>query len=503
MNILQKPLIENYILEVIARSISVKKECSELLVTDFVSEHPKNLLITIKSICDYLERISYVLYDAINWKTDLEEDIIETETLLQFIDYLIKELGSHIRYAYGARTLKLPWHIINSLESFVDQLLPGTNIMLGPQWKYNYSILPVDLYEIYYNSLYEFQDYTPNIELEQILKSLPKPFHLVSFPSIEKENVLLHCLIGHEIGHLYTKDYVSREKQKIFLETIRPYIEKISTNKVRSRSPEETPDLFFKQQLQKQIQFDLNSVISYWRKGLEEIIADIVGVLLFGPAVLFSTLEIACQHELDIIPSPESKFYPPWRMRLREILNILEDSENKFFPLPNNYQFSEKTKESMLSTYNSIKELTLNTSDQEAISQNEIRKISYNEIKKEINKATTVFKKKLKEKNILKAKKLYEHLPELIERIDNGIPPNEYEIQIDKRKPATIVEIINASWFHKISWTKNIFNKSGKIKKNIFIKKDKMNRLTLKAIEYSHLELKYRKNFGKISKFRP
>ena len=178
MNLVHKTLIENYILEVISRSESVKRECDELLASDFASESPRNLLKTIKKCCDYLKKVIYVLYNDIDWESHTQKEINETELLLKFIDYLIRELGSHIRYAYGAKTLKLPWQIINSLGSFIDKLRPGTNIMLGPQWKYNYSILPVDLYEIYYNALYEFQDFVPNIPLEQVLNSLQTPFYI-------------------------------------------------------------------------------------------------------------------------------------------------------------------------------------------------------------------------------------------------------------------------------------------------------------------------------------
>jgi len=60
------------------------------------------------------------------------------------------------------------------------------------------------------------------------------------------------------------------------------------------------------------------------------------------------------------------------------------------------------------------------------------------------------------------------------------------------------VEIINAAWFHKISWEDDIFDKKGFFNDKICKKRDIMNRLTLKAIEYADLEKGFRDYYAKL-----
>lgn len=498
----QKPLVESYLLEISSRSREVKKKCRELLTLEFASKSPKFLLDTLIKCCNFLENASCVLYNSIDWKLESKNDISDTLTLLKYIDFLIKVFSSHLRYSSGAKTLNLPWGIIDSFEKFVEKLLPGTTIMFRPQWKYNYSIVTSDLHDIYYNSLYEFQDFIPEISLEnKVLDSLPKPFHIVSFPSLEKDNILLHCLIGHEIGHLFARRYFSKEIQNKFIKEIQKEVIEITKRKTSARFPGQK-GLFFNQILQREIQKELKLAFRYWKRGLEEILSDIIGTLLFGPAVLFSSLEIALQDDYDAIPQENTGYYPPWRMRLREILRVIESPRRRFFPLHKNSSFSQAIKITVSKRYNLIKKITKIESDLIAISHDEIMKISYREIKKNINEARKDFEDKLK-KEILKPKDLYNRLPELIERIDIGIPPNAYEGKIDKGKPASIVRIINASWFHKISWNIDIFDKKGKISEQAIHHKNKMNRLTSKAIEYSNIEFEYQNKLNTSEKVKP
>ncbi|GBD93150.1 hypothetical protein BMS3Abin05_00733 [bacterium BMS3Abin05] len=87
----------------------------------------------------------------------------------------------------------------------------------------------------------------------------------------------------------------------------------------------------------------------------------------------------------------------------------------------------------------------------------------------------------------------YTKLPELIERLENKIPPNAYEKKILQRKPASLVEIINASWFFKICCLNEVFNADGTFNEENYAQRIRLNNLTLKAIEYSNLEYEYQK----------
>ncbi len=238
-----------------------------------------------------------------------------------------------------------------------------------------------------------------------------------------------------------------------------------------------------------------------WKRALEELLSDIVGALLFGPATLFSTFEFSMQFTMDQLPSDINNYYPPWRLRLRKIQDILERT-NKFFPLSNKWKFSDTLLKKVNSRYEVIKAFTSSLSDSVAINKNAVLEIVYREVEKSFIKTKEKIYEELISLNmVITPDLLYEKLHHLVERLDFEIPPNAYEPSINDREPAKLVEIINASWFHKISWEDAIFTDEGTFNKDMVNKRDKMNRLTLKAIEFAELEEKYRYEYGKPSPY--
>lgn len=484
-----RELIEGYTLEIISRSQTIRIRCKKLLSKDFASPAPVSLIKTLERICQYLEEATKSIYRSINWESISSEELEASLRNLQITDYIIRELGEDIFYLDGAITPKLPWSIVKPIEQFTKTLLPEITIMLRAQWVYNYSIVTTDLREKYYSSLSEYQDFLPDMSLEKVFEDFKQPFHIITIPSLERKNILLHCLVGHEIGHLISRTYLTDFRKEEFLKNTRNEIDSIVENSLKN--VKEQTDLFKPYAIQQAIE---NATIA-WRRGLEELLSDIIGTLLFGPAMLFSALEIAIQHDMDSKPSPNYNFYPPWRLRLREILKLIQDSFREYIPLQGDI-FTEKTIESVNKRFELIKEITQNESDKKTIEDDSILKLAYREIDKDITKACLYFKERLKG-SIIEASVLYARLPHLIERIDNGIPPNAYESTVSNREPANIVEIINAAWFHKISWEDCIFDKDGLFNKDICNKRDRMNRLTLKAIEYADIEKTYRNNISK------
>jgi hypothetical protein len=131
-----------------------------------------------------------------------------------------------------------------------------------------------------------------------------------------------------------------------------------------------------------------------------------------------------------------------------------------------------------------------------------IWKIAYREIEKDLESiinSTNYFTNELKKK-ALTSNRLYKDIEHLVIRLRNGITPNAVESSVEKRRPAELVEIINASWFYKITFEKKLLKDNGEIDATLFDKIDTLNRLTLKAIEYSDIEMEYKR--GKEKKFK-
>ena len=489
MSIHTPELIEDYVLEIISRTRVIKGRCENLLSKDFASEAPKNLANTIINICSYLENATKSIYKSIDWKN--VNKIESSLALLQATDSIVRDLGSHIRYVDGAQTQKLPWSFISPIEKYLKEFLPDIEIMFRPKWEYNYTIITTNLYDYYLNTLSRYKIYASEKSLTDVLSPLKKSFYIVSFPTIERKNILLHCLLGHEIGHLVAKEYFTLQpRNQKLLQSIRDKVATIINNKYIEDKFPNVPPLFIPQLAQQTRQEEIKKATKIWQKGLEEILSDIIGSFLFGPAVLFSTLEIALQdlNGLDNLPDEGNNYYPPWRMRLRNIFEVINDLE--LFPLQKDKFQSERIVNSVTQRFNLIKDIIGRESDKEVIESNDIVKIAYEEIEKDIIKAKEIYTDRLKDL-VVRPFNLYKHLSHLIERIEYGIPLNAYEKSINEREPATIVEIINAAWFHKLSWEDHLFDEKGNFNEKICEKRDRMNRLTLKALEYSDIEREY------------
>jgi hypothetical protein len=419
--------------------------------------------------------------------------------VLNLTDSIIRFLGEHLRYIDGAVTHKLPWSIIKPIEKLARSIIPGISFMFRPQWKYNYSVLTDDLTNKYRDILFEFEDITET-SIEEIFIDLKEPFHIISFPSIERKNILLHCLIGHELGHFIVKKYLTDELTENFTKKVGPEIHNIIMDNYKSYF--DPLDMFKKFYAKQEIESSIKIALQIWKRGLEEILSDIIGTLIFGPAMLFSMYELAMQKDLDHKPDYRNNFYPSWRYRLREIVRIIQRPSGKFFPLSEKY-FSKKEKLNKINNgFELIKKLTEEKFDLEIIKEDELVKIAYRELEKDIvaiEHSTRYFKDELRKK-ILFPNKLYKDIEHLVNRIENGLPPNAVEDSIYSRRPATLIEIINAAWFYKISNNVRLLKDDGKIDNEIFDKKDTLNRLTLRAIEYSDIESEYKSEEKKFFK---
>lgn len=209
-------VIEGYTLETISHCQAIAVKCQDLLSRDYASEAPIKLSKTISKMSRYLEAAVKSIYNSISWGSNSAEEISTYFRRLQIIDAYIKGLSSHLSYIDGATTQNLPWSIIRPFDKLINNFIPNTTIMFKPQWEYNYTIDTSDLREIYRKVLSEYKnDVTDgHEELNSVFEHMKDPFHIISFPFLERKNVLLHSLIGHEIGHLISEDFIAERARK-------------------------------------------------------------------------------------------------------------------------------------------------------------------------------------------------------------------------------------------------------------------------------------------------
>jgi hypothetical protein len=216
----RKPELERYLLEIIVRARTAREQCGVLLESTYMSEPPRQLARAIASISDYLEKVAIALVDQSS-AGDSEEASKDTLALLQCVDVVLMMIYAHLRYVEGARPERLPWSTVAAFEKLVSKVLPNISVMLRPQWNYNYSFHLSDLRAVYRQMLDEFQDFVPATNLDSsVLGDLDRPFHIIGFPALERTNILLHSLLGHELGHLLAHRFLDADRQTAFVKSV-------------------------------------------------------------------------------------------------------------------------------------------------------------------------------------------------------------------------------------------------------------------------------------------
>ena len=498
----QQSSLQEYSLEIVARCQAGENRCKRLLGADFASDSPRSLAQTLFNIFGYLSRVAAAMVTTVNWKGP--EDLIEKATKnLRILDWQVKEFGAHIRYVESARTDRLPWQVIPAFEKLVDVLRPGAKVMLRPMWQYNYATIVSDLREVYLNELQEYEYYTPDTDVEsKIVHPLGSAFHIISFPSLERDNILLHTVIGHELGHLIATQLVEQAKND-FLKHVQGQIDAATDAELSSEGiTGQNAPLLYQQYRAERITENSTICLKFWERAMEEILADVVGAILFGPAALFSTFEVALQSGFDLSPSERNEYYPPWRTRIREVLTVVDaeggallSAQPDLFRMPEPISLLERAKalginrDSRSALINervqTIRDTATSTSDRKAVSYNAFAAIAYGALRPFVDSATVKIKDVVGKRAFTEAQ-LTSTLPLLIERLDAGVTPNaEHDMPSRRLSKVALVDVLNSAWFHKASLAVAPSTKEDRdLLESV---RSQRNRLTLKAVEFASL----------------
>ncbi|HWW61781.1 MAG TPA: dCTP deaminase [Thermoanaerobaculia bacterium] len=502
----QKSTLDEYSLEITARCQAGESRCRLLLGADFASDAPLHLAQALLNIFGYLARVATAMTASINWSGP-EELIKKARRNLRVLDWQVKEFGAHIRYVESARTDRLPWQVIPSFEKLVGVLRPGAKVMLRPMWQYNYATIVSDLREVYLNELVEYEYYIPDTDVEShIVAPLGTAFHIISFPALERDNILLHSVIGHELGHLIASDLVERAKSA-FLQHVQGEIEAATDAQLSAeRLTEQDAPLWYQQYRTARLTNNSTICLKFWERAMEEVLADVVGAVLFGPAALFSTFEVAVQSGFDLSPSPRNEYYPPWRTRIREVLAVVDAIAGSILsPKPDlflmNVPFALTDRAKVLGLdrearsrlvkerIQTIRDVASSSDDSAAVNYDPFAKIAYRALRSFVDDATKQIKSLLG-KRAFNEKQVSTTLPALIERLDAGVTPNaEHDMPSRRLSKVSLVDVLNSAWFHKASLAVAPTNDGDR--ELLERVRGQRNRLTLKAVEYAFLADEY------------
>ena len=476
------PEVERLLTRLVVLSRSIEGIIFDLRQLRFPSESPLWLASVIGSltevVCDnMIQRYkSLVNYE----RTDFANQI-------KLAHKLLERFAAHLRFVERARIDQTPFGLVRILEGLTRKLYPMATFIIRPQWHYNFS--EQELISTYRKWLQEkYSGLLSQEKLDEVLSVLTgrniNNLYVLAFPRVERDHVLSHVVLGHELGHPLADIYLKHEEVETYQTDIWEAIcgmfqTERDTGSVPVEKIGEALTLY-------------NNAITIRSRALEELIADVVNVHIFGAAALFCTEELAITQILDsVVKMPPEDHYPPWRYRLRVMHSIfprnwIQDVTKEGF-------FDKKTARCLKNKWDQIEGVINQETDMDELKSEPTVQIAY----KSVRKALPAVKQFVAEKMEAKGLSL-SSLPSLIKagflkRLEHLNPPDAF-IRDREEIPGEIRGILNVGWFQMVCKYPSLPIKGSKKDMDAFLSNvDILNRLVNKALECSDIRCAWRR----------
>lgn len=393
----------------------------ELSVSDFPADTPNEV---IRFLQTFLTELGFVI------------DKSASQDKLRSFCALVQGLSQSLDWLDNAHTGQTPRGLVQVLKHLIDQLQPGARVVARPQAEYNYSI--GDLGHYFQTLVHQ---YIPHSRQHVFTSHLAAPLKLISFPRIERDNLLAHTIFGHELGHPIASEFLVKEQTEAGYKQKQSEVQKeVADFIAKSGIADEA------ERLQQQT-WVLDRVLQVRTRALEELVSDTVGMLVFGAPAFFAMYELLWSANWDSAPRPPA-LYPPPRKRVRLMLKIADELklfEDLWSACSTGAQaYVDATR----AFVDEARELVAATPDEDVIAADLVLKLAYDWADLVLPQALEFSKDRVAKVGFDHAPS-YQHLPELISRLELGIPPNEVG---DPAAP-TVVDYrasLLAAWMYKL-----------------------------------------------------
>lgn len=437
----------------------------ELEYRDFPNKAPEGVIQLFKSILSLVS----------------SQIALADEKTLPLLHELLSHYQQLLSYLDNSHTEQTPRGIISIIEDLLGRFNPNAQFIASPQSNYNYSIFDIKPYII---------EPLRNLLSASDIDSLPsiskEALQIIMFPRMERDNVLLHAVFGHEVGHLYASEYLENEAKgaNFNLEVQNKVLAALSVIPIDPSLPQLA-------QLKRKAEIQ-SHLMHLRRRAMEELISDYVGVIMFGPSALFAAYEFFSLYGLDALPSG-NEAYPPARYRFRFLMEVL--NEEGFIGTINKLQssagqnsnFFTKTQE----LFNKIEQIVASDEDINLLKTNPLIDVAYEWVKESLQRAKGEVKALIPTDLVYLSRTFEEEVPELIERLRLNVPPNELGIYPSIRLPAWQSALIS-SWVYKIN--EKHFLPDNSTQEFTTVDHHSINKLCLRAIESISLHRAYLKH---------
>ena len=433
----------------------------ELSVSDFPTATPNQV---IKFIQDFLAEILK------------EIDAAESEPRLRSFCLAVLQLAQSLDWLDNAHTAQTPRGLVQVLRHLIDEISPGARVVARPQAQYNYSIADLGSY---FRRLVD--DYIPDSRQHLFNEHLSTPLKLISFPRIERDNLLAHTIFGHELGHPIASDYLGQEEildaykvaQADVQKQVVALVEHLPNLKDLSNDDKDRAKISI-----------FNTVLQVRRRAMEELISDAVGIFVFGPSALFAMFELLWQGNWDSVPSA-GEWYPPSRLRIRLMLRLPE-ATSAFAALwvtVGEDPFKQYTAATR-AFFEQATSLAGKLTDDVSLKADPVLKIAYEWMETSLP-AAIEFAREQTRSVVFGTEPSFSQLSRLIQRLELGIPQNE----VGEPNASQVVDYraaLLAAWMFKL---RGVSPKTGEALSSK--EEDHVHKRTMRAIEYIFLQNEY------------
>lgn len=394
---------------------------------------------------------------------------LNDERTLVMTSLAIVELGETLEYFDNAGTDQTPRGLVCLLRSLYERLNRQSKFLAWPQAGYNFTIRSlVD----YLKEL--FKHLGADSEVSEVFAKYTGPHDLVSFPRVERDNVSMLAIFGHELGHPIAYKFLqqeggSQEHQARETQARQDILKAMGG----------TPSLLGLQEA-------MQAVFQLRKRALEELISDMVGVYLFGPSAIFAGQELFMWGNLNAIPSDQNGGYPPGRMRLRV---SMEAAEREGFVDAMREMATDPSIGTTVSyatvLLDHLAGLVQDRSDEQQIATSDTARIAYDWVAATLPSAQE-FARNAVGQALYGESTIRREVPRLVERLKQGLPPNEIGNSIG---PTAVDErsSVLAGWLVSLEASQASANTSQAI-----ADLGRLNEKALRGLEYVVLQRRYR-----------
>lgn len=159
------------------------------------------------------------------------------------------------------------------VKEIITKIGYNTDLITIPSWEMNYGIGEI------------WEGFDKALRNEGICDASNEQLILMIFPTLHKDNVLLGCIMGHELGHFLDLHYGSSITQHLL-----PKILMHKNVDILATSLSADEQRFSKYILKIVIKGILSKMVL--KDWLSELVADVSGIVLYGPSSLFSSEQL-------------------------------------------------------------------------------------------------------------------------------------------------------------------------------------------------------------------